>query len=102
MSEREPSWSNRHHQITKAIFEANKWSLHLVFRKPTNHCLYDTEFSMYNIRKTYQPKNKHVNPNVRTFQYMSPIFFFFFLYSGMVHEGTQNIQTIKRELQPMP
>jgi len=59
----------------------------------TSHCLYDTEVSMYNIRKMYQPKNTHVNANDKTFQYMSPIFFF--LYRDMVHEGSQNIQTIK-------
>ena len=59
----------------------------------TNHSLYRTEVSMHNISKMYHPKNEHLNATIKTFQYMSAKFIF--LYRSMVHEGSQNMQTIK-------
>jgi hypothetical protein len=59
-----------------------------------NQCLYHTEVSMHNTSKIYHPKIEHLNANDKIVN-ISPNFFFSFLYGSMVHEGSQNIQTIK-------
>ena len=53
---------------------------------------------MFNISKIYHSKNEHLNANVKTCQYMS--YKFILLYRCMPHEGSQNIQKIKRDHQP--
>ena len=73
---------------------------HYTSQQSNSHSLYGKEVSMCNISKMYHPKNDHLHANVKNCLYIFPIFFSFFFYWIMAHEGSQNIHKIKWDLWP--